>query len=69
MYSQHIYQRNKKNNKKKTLSGKALNIKVIQETIEENHRKGNFKRIYPNDKVFYYKPFFEQDRHFNMILR
>ncbi len=32
-------------------------------------RCGNFKRIYPNENVFYYKPFFESDRHFNKVLR
>ena len=52
--------------KKPNLNLKGLPCFVINLNLI---RCGNFKRIYPNENVFYYKPFFEQDRYFNKVLR
>jgi len=41
---------------------------AVQETIEENRRKGFFKRIFPSVDFLYYKQFFEEDRPLNRIL-
>ena len=41
---------------------------VVQETMEENRRKGFWKRIFPSVDYLYYKQFFEEDRPYNRLL-
>ena len=41
---------------------------ALQDTIDENKRKGFFKRIFPTVDYLYYKQFFEEDRPLNHFL-
>lgn len=41
---------------------------ILQESIDENKRRGFFKRIFPSVDYLYYRQFFEQDRPLNHIL-
>jgi len=41
---------------------------AIQDTIDENKRRGFFKRIFPTVDYLYYRQFFEEDRPLNRLL-
>ena len=41
---------------------------ALQETIDENKRKGFFKRIFPSIDYPYYRQFFEEDRPLNRFI-
>lgn len=41
---------------------------ALQDTIDENKRKGFFKRIFPTVDYLYYKQFFEEDRPLNKMI-
>lgn len=58
--------------KKKNNSGMSIRKKemqVIQETREEILRAKKFKLLYPSYNASLYKPYFEEDRPNNAILR
>lgn len=41
---------------------------VLQDTVDENKRRGFFKRIFPTIDFLYYRQFFEEDRPLNRLL-
>jgi hypothetical protein len=41
---------------------------ALQDTIDENKRKGFFKRIFPTIDYLYYKQFLVEDRPLNRLL-
>lgn len=55
--------------KKKGLSLRRKEMEIIQETREEILRSKKFKLLYPSYNVSLYKPYFEEDRPYNAILR
>lgn len=58
-----------KKKKRKGLSIRRKEMEIIQETREEILRSKKFKLLYPSYNVSLYKPFFEEERPYNAILK
>jgi len=43
-------------------------IRVLVETVDEYHRRGNFQRIFPSSQSHKYLTFCEQPRYYNLLL-
>ena len=43
-------------------------IRVLVETVDEYHRRGNFQRIFPSSQSHKYLAFCEQPRYYNLLL-
>ena len=43
-------------------------VRVLVETVDEYHRRGNFQRIFPSSQSYKYLAFCEQPRYYNLLL-
>ena len=43
-------------------------VRVLIEFIGENHRRGNFERVFPTSSTRKYHRYFEQQRYYNLLL-
>jgi len=43
-------------------------IRLLIETVDEYHRRGNFQRIFPSSQSYKYLAFCEQPRYYNLLL-
>ena len=43
-------------------------IRVLVESVDEYHRRGNFQRVFPSSQSYKYLAFCEQPRYYNLLL-
>ena len=43
-------------------------IRILIESVDEHHRRGNFQCIFPSEISHKYLEFFEQPRYYNLLL-